>query len=138
MGVSTHTHAELPHFAGELNKLERVSKVRRCAVVVLGEVAPERHDVHHPGVEVVLQEIAHLVSAMPDADEMGHRRQLARLLNSRDEIERPLSRLATSSVRHGDERGIEHLQVAERSLEHCRFVVRFGRKELEGSRPSAS
>src|ERR1700722_3902210 len=103
--VSAYPHAELPHFAGEFHEFEGVTKVRGRLVVVFRQVAAEGHNVDDPRVEIVLQEITHLVATMPDADEVGHRSELARALDSRHEIEGSLTRLAAASVGHGDERG---------------------------------
>ena len=98
---------------------------------VVGEVAAERHDVDHARVEIVLQKIAHLVTTVTDADEMGHGRHATRRLNLGHQVVGALARLSPASIGHRDERGVERGERVERALEHHALVVRLWWKELE-------
>ena len=98
--MSANADAELSHFAGELHEFERVAKLRGSVGVVLGQITAERHDVDDTRVGVVLQQVPHLIAAMTHADEVRHRRELARALNSCHEVERALTRFAPPSIGH--------------------------------------
>jgi hypothetical protein len=58
---------------------------------VVGNVAPERHDVLDAGVGVVLQEITHLGAGVTDADDVRHRGHVAVVLDLGYEIEGALA-----------------------------------------------
>jgi len=71
-----------------------------------------------------------------DAGQVRHGRQVGVLDEVDDDARRPLARDAAASVRHGDEGGVEGLQVRDRPGEQALLVLVLRREELEGERSS--
>src|SRR5690606_23312206 len=118
----------------ESHQIDRVPEGVLAAVVggaIRGQVASERQDVADARRRVALEELADLVLAVTDAGQVGDRGELRRLLDLRDQVVRQLARRAARPVRHGDERGAEPLEAAQRLVQRAGLLLRLRREELE-------